>query len=128
MVAAVEALVAGGELVAHAVPTARWYRAGSWLRKVRPLRRVATQLGEVLFDSFAAEPRRDRRSKPNRSRRSCPDGGAQDLSNLFFGGAPMGSGPTLERVLHVLIELADPRAVPYPSDSMISHLVVEVAG
>jgi len=68
---------------------------------------VATQLSEVLFDSFAAEPGRNSRPEPNRSRRSYPDGVAQDLSNLLFCGAPMGSGPALERVLHVLIELAD---------------------
>ncbi len=89
------------------MPTARWCQAGSRLREVRPLRRVATQLEGVVFDSVAAEPRRDHRPKPNRPGRSRPHGVAQDLSDFFFSGAPMGSGPTLERVLHVLIELTD---------------------
>lgn len=71
------------------------------------MRRVATQLGEVVFDPVAPEPRRDRRPKPNRSSRSRPHDVAQDLSNFFFSGPPMGPSPALERGLHVVVELAD---------------------
>ena len=84
------------------------------------MRRVATQLSEVVFDSVAAEPRCDRRPKLNRSGRSRPHGVAQDLSDFFFSGAPMGSSPTLERVLHVLVKLPDQELCHRHNDSMIS--------
>ena len=71
------------------------------------MRRVATQLGEVVFGSIASEPRRDHQPKSNWPGRSRAHGIAQDLPGFLLSGAPVGSGPGSERVLHVLIELAN---------------------
>ena len=72
-----------------------------------PLRRVTTQFGEVVFD--AVTPRTVTRSSTRAGlvRSALPERRRGGSPNLLLGGASMRSGPTLERFLQVLIELAD---------------------